>query len=70
MRAYPNPADNILTIECLDIGYFDLYDIVGTLVTSITVEGYAQMDVSLLPPGMYELVNRKANKRGQKIMIQ
>lgn len=66
--AYPNPAKNILYVNCSSAAVVTLIDMQGKLLLSKTINGNATIDVSKYTPGTYFLKN---NTTGQveKIII-
>ena len=56
IRVFPNPASNLLQIECTENGNYSLYDISGKLMMSMVLEtGLQTLDLSTLNDGMYFL---------------
>ena len=53
LRVYPNPANNIVSVECEQRATIIFYDILGKEVLSQNIDGKAEINVSHLPKGNY-----------------
>ncbi len=74
-EVYPNPASDLInmTTPSSAISSADLFDLAGNLVLSYKAASYnnsAQLDISLLPQGVYflEITNLKQEKVRSKIL--
>jgi hypothetical protein len=55
IKIYPNPANNVLYVECETSGILKLYDLFGKLVINQNINNKAEIDVSHLPGGFYNI---------------
>ena len=70
---YPNPMDNVLNILTNGPVGIEVYDVTGKLVIKVkekyTSKGLNQLDVSLLPSGVYNFnVTYKGNTSSTKVL--
>jgi len=56
LRIYPNPAQEIVFVECESISAIKLYDMLGKEVLSQSATGNAEINISHLPQGIYNVV--------------
>lgn len=53
LKAYPNPAENVINIESAGEGLFTMCDLQGRVVMQKNISGNEVIDVSELEPGKY-----------------
>lgn len=79
VKTYPNPATNILNIQCSDDiegeVIFRLYSMSGSIVytekTAVTAGSVKELDITTLPAGMYILeVEHKGDRITSKVVKQ
>ena len=75
IKVYPNPSDNIVTIEFLEnlrIDTFKIFDIKGSLIRTYEVKGKSKIEVKNLKKGIYmysAIIKNNQNVSG-KIIIK
>jgi len=69
---YPNPANDLFTVNCAESGKLLVYNVAGSLISTFEVQkGEQQLSTSTLPNGIYFVeFNYSSFSERQKIVVQ